>query len=205
MTAVAGDFYEFIPVDQKQLGILVADVSGHGVPAALIAAMMKMAVKSIVPCVHSPRDVLQGLNRMLSGQARDRFVTAAYLFVDTQNYIARYSAAGHPPLLLSRAGTLHRIESNGLVFGVMPDPDYPVYDMPISPGDRFLLYTDGVIEPENARGESFGDSKLDQVVRGNQSSPPSEVADQLLLEIRHWQPASVAQQDDITLIVIDVV
>ena len=205
MTAVAGDFYEFIPVDQKRLGILVADVSGHGVPAALIAAMMKMAVKSIVPCVRSPRDVLLGLNRMLSGQPRDQFVTAAYLFVDTQNYVARYSAAGHPPLLLLREGTLQRIESNGLVFGVMPEPDYPVYDMPIRAGDRLLLYTDGVIEPENATGESFGDRRLEQVVRKNQSRPPSELADQVLTKIRLWQPASLAQQDDITLIVIDIV
>jgi phosphoserine phosphatase RsbU/P len=205
MTAVAGDFYDFIPVDQHRVGVLVADVSGHGVAAALIAAMIKMAVQSIVPCVQSPGDVLEGLNRMLFGQAPDQFVTAAYLFIDTQNYKARYSAAGHPPLLLSRAGTLHRIESNGLVFGVTLQPDYPVCDIALRPGDRLLLYTDGVIEPENARGESFGDYKLDQVVRKNQSYSPSELADQLLSEIRHWQPASTAQQDDITLIVIDVV
>jgi sigma-B regulation protein RsbU (phosphoserine phosphatase) len=205
MTAVAGDFYDFLPVDQHRVGVLVADVSGHGVPAALIATMMKMAVKSIIACVHSPGDVLQGLNRMLSGQAPDQFVTAAYLFIDTQNYKARYSAAGHPPLLLSRGGILHRIESNGLVFGVTPQPDYPVRDIPIYPGDRLLLYTDGVIEPENAKGKPFGDSKLEQVVLGAQMCPPSELTDRLLTEIRVWQPPSMAQQDDITPIVIDVV
>lgn len=204
MTAVAGDFYDFIPVDQHHLGVLVADVSGHGVPAALIAAMLKMAVQSVVPCVRSPGDVLQGLNRMLSGQAPDQFVTAAYLFIDTQNYKARYSAAGHPPLLLLRAGTLHRIESNGLVFGVSPQPDYPVRDIPIRPGDRFLLYTDGLIEPENAKGESFGDSKLTQVLLDASRCPPSELANRLLTELRAWQPVSMVQQDDITLVGIDV-
>jgi len=204
MTAVSGDFYEFLPVDPKRLGILVADVSGHGVPAALIAAMMKMAVKSIVPCAHSPGDVLQGLNRMLSGQPRDQFVTAAYLFLETRNYLARYSAAGHPPLLLLRQGTLQRIESNGLVFGVMPEPGYPVCDIPLGPGDRLLLYTDGVLEPQNAGGESFGERRLEQVVRKNQSRPPAELVAQVLSEIRLWQPASLAQQDDITLIVIDI-
>jgi phosphoserine phosphatase RsbU/P len=204
MTAVAGDFYDFIPVDQHRVGVLIADVSGHGVPAALIAAMIKMAVQSIVPCVHSPEGVLLGLNRMLSGQAPDQFVTAAYLFIDTQNYTARYSAAGHPPLLLSRAGTLHRIESNGLVFGVTAQPDYPVRDIPICPGDRLLLYTDGVIEPENAKGKPFGDSKLEQVVLGAQMCPPSELTNRLLTEIRAWRPPSMAQQDDITLVVIDV-
>jgi sigma-B regulation protein RsbU (phosphoserine phosphatase) len=65
MTAVAGDFYDFIPVDQHRVGVLVADVLGHGIPAALIAAMIKMAAQSIVPCVQSPGDLLQGLNRML--------------------------------------------------------------------------------------------------------------------------------------------
>jgi sigma-B regulation protein RsbU (phosphoserine phosphatase) len=204
MSAVAGDFYQFIQVDPYRVGVLVADVSGHGVPAALIAAMMKMAVQSIVSCVASPGDVLQGLNRMLSGQAPDQFVTAAYLFIDTQNYKARYSAAGHPPLLLSRAGTLQRIESNGLVFGVTAQPDYPVREIPICPGDRLLLYTDGVIEPENANGKPFGDSKLEQVVLSAQMCPPSELTDRLFREIRAWQPPSMTQQDDITLVVIDV-
>jgi len=91
------------------------------------------------------------------------------------------------------------------LFGVIPDPDYPVCDLPIHSGDRFLLYTDGVIEPENAAGDSFGHRKLEQVIRDNQSRPPSELLDQLLSEIRLWQPASLPQQDDITLIVIDVV
>jgi sigma-B regulation protein RsbU (phosphoserine phosphatase) len=205
MTAVAGDFYDFIPVDHHRVGVLVADVSGHGVPAALIAAMIKVALQSVASCAHDPREVLRGLNRILSGQFRDQFVTAAYLWLDSENRKALYSAAGHPPLIRSRGSKLERIESNGIVFGVVPEPDYPVCGMPISPGDRFLLYTDGVIEPENASGDSFGHCKLDQVVRNNQSRPPSELVDQLLSEIRHWQPASMAQQDDITLIVIDVV
>jgi phosphoserine phosphatase RsbU/P len=125
------------------------------------------------------------------------------LWLDTENRKALYSAAGHPPLLRWREGKLERIESNGLLFGVIPDPDYPVYGLEVCSGDRFLLYTDGVIEPQNASGDSFGDCKLEEIVRHNQSRPPSELADQLLSEIRCWQPASLAQQDDITLIVID--
>jgi sigma-B regulation protein RsbU (phosphoserine phosphatase) len=205
MTAVAGDFYEFIPLDENRVGVFVADVSGHGVPAALIAAMIKVALQSVVPCAHDPREVLRGLNRILSGQLHDQFVTAAYLFVDTHNGNALYSAAGHPPLIRSRGSKLERIESNGIVFGVMPAPDYPVCEMTISPGDRFLLYTDGVIEPENASGDSFGHCKLDQVIRNNESRPPFELVNQLLLEMRQWQPVSMPQQDDITLIVVDIV
>jgi len=205
MTAVAGDFYDFISLDENRVGILVADVSGHGVPAALIAAMIKVALQSVVLCAHDPREVLRGLNRILSGQFHDQFVTAAYLWFDSENRRALYSAAGHPPLIRSSGSTLERIESNGIVFGVMPDPDYPVCEIPISPGDRFLLYTDGVIEPENASGEFFGNHKLEEIVRKYQSSLPSELLDQLLAAIRHWQPTSMVQQDDITIIAIDVV
>jgi phosphoserine phosphatase RsbU/P len=205
MTAVAGDFYEFIPIDGQRIGFLVADVTGHGVPAALIASMIKVAMQSVIPCAHDPPEVLRRLNRILISQLHDQFVSAAYLWLDTGNRKALYSAAGHPPLLCWREGKLERIESNGLLFGVIPDPDYPVCDLPIRSGDRFLLYTDGVIEAENASGDSFGDRKLEEVVRNNPSRSPSELSDQLLFEIRRWQPTTLAQQDDITLIVIDVV
>jgi len=205
MTAVAGDFYEFILAGPNRVGFLVADVSGHGVPAALIAAMIKVAMQSVVSCAPDPPEVLRGLNRILSGQLRSQFVSAAYLWLDMETRKALYSAAGHPPLLCWREGKLDRIESNGLLIGVAPDSDYPVCEIPLNSGDRFLLYTDGVIEPENAAGEPFGDRQLEQVVRRNHSRPPSELSEQLLAEIRHWQPASVTQQDDITLIIIDVV
>jgi len=205
MTAVAGDFYEFIPVDQNRVGFLVADVSGHGVPAALIAAMIKVAMQSLVSSADDPPEVLRGLNRILSGQLRSQFISAAYLWLDRDIRRALYSAAGHPPLLCWREGKLERIESNGLLIGVKPDSDYPVCEMPLNSGDRFMLYTDGVVEPENAAGEPFGDRKLEQVVRNNHSRSPSELSEQLLREIRHWQPASLTQQDDITLIIIDVV
>ena len=203
MTAVAGDFYEFISVDPKRVGFLVADVTGHGVPAALIASMIKIATQSIVSCAHDPREVLRGLNRLLFGQLRDQFVTAAYLWLDTDKGEALYSAAGHPPLLRWREGRLERIESDGLLFGVLADPDYPVCVLPIHSGDRFLLYTDGVIDAENAQGDPFGEKQLEEVLRRNHSHPPSEITDQLLSEIRRWQPAALDQQDDITLIVID--
>jgi sigma-B regulation protein RsbU (phosphoserine phosphatase) len=87
---------------------------------------------------------------------------------------------------------------------VESDCDYPVREISITTGDRFLLYTDGLIEPENTNGESFDDRRLEEVVRDNQLRPASELSDRLLSELRHWQPASAAQQDDITLIVIDV-
>ena len=205
MAAVAGDFYGFIPVDQRRAGFLVADVSGHGVPAALIAAMIKVAMQSVASRADDPPEVLRGLNRALTEPLRGQFVTAAYLWIDTETHKALYSAAGHPPLLRWRNGTLERIESNGLLFGVTPDSNYPVCEIPLNSGDRFLLYTDGVTEPENALGDSFGDSMLEQVLRNNQSCPPAALSNQLLSALRRWQPPSTSQQDDITLIVVEVV
>jgi sigma-B regulation protein RsbU (phosphoserine phosphatase) len=204
MTAVAGDFYEFIPVDEKRIGFLVADVTGHGVPAALIASMIKVATQSVEPSANDPREVLCGLNRILFKQLHEQYVSAAYLWLDMEPGKALYSAAGHPPLLRWREGALERIESNGLLFGVIPNPEYPVREFAIRTGDRLLLYTDGLIEPQNVGGESFGDRKLEEVIRKNQSRPPAELLEQMLSNIRTWQPASLPQQDDITIVMIDV-
>lgn len=98
---------------------------------------------------------------------------------------------------------MQRIESNGLLFGVAPDSQYPVCSVPFEPSDRFLLYTDGVTETENAAGEAFGDRQLEQVVRNNRLQPASEVSRQVLCELQRWRPAAINQQDYITLIVVD--
>ena len=95
----------------------MADVSGHGVPAALIAAMIKVAMQSLVHCANMPGEVLSGLNRILSGQLRSQLVSAAYLWLDMEHGCALYSAAGHPPLILWRQRRLERIESNGILIG----------------------------------------------------------------------------------------
>jgi sigma-B regulation protein RsbU (phosphoserine phosphatase) len=206
MTEVAGDFYEYLQVDEYRTGFLIADVSGHGVPAALIASMIKVAAQSVNGCAHDPSEVLQRLRDILSSQLRGQFVSASYLWIDTESRVARYSAAGHPPLLWWRAadGTLARIESNGMLFGAPFVGDYPVREIPFLAGDRFLLYTDGFTEPEDIHGEPFGDHKLEQILRGSSSLPAAELSLLLLDEVRRWQPGSMTQQDDITLVVIDV-
>jgi sigma-B regulation protein RsbU (phosphoserine phosphatase) len=206
MTAVAGDFYEFINVDEHRIGFLIADVSGHGVPAALIASMIKVAVQSVNGCASDPGKVMRDLGSTLSGHLRGQFVSAAYLWMDTAHGVARYSAAGHPPLLHWSAanGTLTRVESNGLLFGVSAGCEYPACDIPIAAGDRFLLYTDGVTEPENAAGEAFGEHRLEQIVRDSLSAEARELSARLVSGVRHWQASSSAQ-DDITLLVVDVV
>ena len=100
MSEVAGDFYDFIVVDDKRLGALVADVSGHGMPAALISSMLKIALAAQSECASDPARVLSGLNEALCGKFKGHFVTAAYIFIDTEKKTITYAGAGHPPLVL---------------------------------------------------------------------------------------------------------
>jgi len=206
MTEVAGDFYEYLPVDDHRAGFLVADVSGHGVPAALIASMIKVAAQSAATHASDPSEFLRRLGDALSGQLRGQLISAAYLWMDTATRTARYSAAGHPPLLVWRATdeALTRIESNGPLFGSPCAPDFPTREIPFNPGDRFLLYTDGLSEPENAAGEPFGDHRIERILHENPSRPAAELSLLLLNEVRAWPPSSTPQQDDITFLLIDV-
>jgi sigma-B regulation protein RsbU (phosphoserine phosphatase) len=206
MTAVAGDYYDFCVQDAHHVGILVADVTGHGVPAALVASMIKVAMRSVAGCAQDPGQVLRELNRVLADVLRGQYVTAAYLWLDTDTLRARYSAAGHPPLLhwSAASGELRPIQSNGVLFGVLSDTTYPVQDLWLTAGDRLLLYTDGLIEPEDVIGEPFGDKRLEEVVRAHQASPAGDLSTRLLDELCSWQPNSSSQQDDITLVVIDI-
>jgi len=206
MSAVAGDFYEFLVADERHVGFLVADVSGHGVPAALIASMIKVATQTVNGCVSDPAQVLRSVGSIINQNVRGQLVSAAYLWVDMAARTATYSAAGHPPLMRwrKRDGTFTPIESNGLLFGINAASEYPVCNFPLVSGDRFLLYTDGVTEPENQDGQPFGEDRLKQIMRDNQSRSVAEFCQILPAEIRAWQPSSVAQQDDITVILVDV-
>jgi sigma-B regulation protein RsbU (phosphoserine phosphatase) len=206
MTAVAGDFYEFLPIDEHRTGFLIADVSGHGVPAALIAAMIKVAAQSLNAFATEPDEVLCRLGSILSPHLRGQFVSASYLCIDTESRTGRYSAAGHPPLLWWRSSqnALARVESNGLLLGVLPDSQYPVCSLQFAPGDRVLLSTDGVTEPENARGEAFGDSTLEKIVRDNASCSAAELTQRVLDQLQGWHEPNLQKHDDITLLVIDV-
>ncbi|KAA6461845.1 hypothetical protein DYQ86_09345 [Acidobacteria bacterium AB60] len=207
MSAVAGDYYQFVPVDHHHLGVLVADVTGHGVPAALIASMIKVAMQSAVAVASQPDLVMRQLNQILTPELSGRLTSAAYLWLDTELHTARYSAAGHPALLHWKAARhqVEHIESNGLLLGIASDRDYPDRQLAFNPGDRFLLYTDGLIEPENAQGKTFGEDALDTVLKLRRSLAAAELSSALLTALRNWQPPKAVQLDDITLIAIDVV
>jgi phosphoserine phosphatase RsbU/P len=207
MSAVAGDFYDFLSIDEKRVGILVADVTGHGVPAALIASMLKVTFAGQAAHAHDPARVLTGLNRSLCGKFEEHFVTAAYLFVDLETSLLRYSAAGHPPLMLASraAGKVQEIEENGLMLGMFPEAAYSSVEIRVGPGDRCLLYTDGVFEAKNAAQEEFGKSRCKEFLETQRDIPAARFANALLDSIAGFSGhnSGCAQEDDITLLVLD--
>jgi sigma-B regulation protein RsbU (phosphoserine phosphatase) len=207
MSAVAGDFYDFLCVDEKRVGILVADVTGHGVPAALIASMLKVAFAGQAAHADDPARVLTGLNVALCGKFEEHFVTAAYLFVDLEKSLLRYSAAGHPPLMLASraAGNVREIEENGLMLGMFPEAAYTSVEIRVCSGDRCLLYTDGLFEAKNAAQEEFGKSRCKEFLETQRDIPTARFANTLLdrIAVFSGHNSARAQEDDITLLVLD--
>jgi phosphoserine phosphatase RsbU/P len=207
MSSVAGDFYDFIIVDEQHVGILIADVSGHGLPAALIASMLQVALTAQLGHASEPGRVLEGLNRALCGKFTNHFVTAAYVFVDMEKNSISYAGAGHPPLLLWSASTRSTSEvlQNGLFLGHFPEETYSILQLPVGAGDKAVLYTDGILEASNPLGEMFGTDRFKQFLDSDHHPGAERLADSVLNELSRWSghPQGEGQQDDMTLLSIE--
>jgi sigma-B regulation protein RsbU (phosphoserine phosphatase) len=204
MTAVAGDFYDFIPIDDHRIGILVADVSGHGMPAALISSMLKIALDGQSACATDPASVLAGLNHALCGKFQGHFVTAVYVMVDTEKQSLLYAGAGHPPLITMdhAAGEARDFVENGLFLGTFPDATYSSIEIPFKAGDWGVLYTDGVLEMTDPSEEQFGLDRFKQFLRENQHLSVGQFVDALLDELSRWSGLTSGREpeDDVTLL-----
>jgi sigma-B regulation protein RsbU (phosphoserine phosphatase) len=183
MTSVAGDFYDYVVAGNGQAGLLIADVSGHGVPAALIASMVKLAAGSQRSSASNPGRFLSGMNAALYRNTQNQFVTAAYVFLDSASRELRYSAAGHPPMLLLRNGEIVEVQENGLFLAAFDFASYSTARHRLEHGDRLLLYTDGLMEASNAAGEFFGRKGLGEALRSTFSYPPAQAADLILAAV----------------------
>jgi phosphoserine phosphatase RsbU/P len=200
MTSVAGDFYDFLVTDPMQAGLLIADVSGHGIPAALIASMVKLAATSQRDNAADPATLLSGMNTILCGNTQDQFVTAAYVYLDAESSTLRYSAAAHPPMLLLRAGEVVELVENGLMLAAFSFATYTTAVYPLEPGDRLVLYTDGILEAANLQGEEFGSNRLCALLKDSARLRAEEAADQLISSLQAW---SKSQNDDLTVLICD--
>ena len=200
MTSVAGDFYDYIVADGRCAGLLIADVSGHGVPAALIASMVKMAATAQREHAADPSSLLAGMNAALFGNTQNQFVTAAYVHLDSESRELRYSAAGHPPMLLLRGGEVQEVLQNGLILAAFDSPAYANASQRLKSGDRLLLYTDGIVEAASRAGEFFGQEALSAILRQTSAIAPADAADRIISAVQQW---AVSQDDDLTVLVCD--
>jgi len=205
MTEVAGDFYDFPNTGDGRAAVLVADVSGHGVPAALIASMVKIATASHRDTAADPGALLTSLSQSLDGQLGGQFVTAVCISLDDGANEIAWSIAGHPsPLRWSAADRrLTSLDGGGILIGLM-SASYATQRTAVAPGDRVIVYTDGVLEVTNAAGEFFGDDRFHQVIAEHADRPSADLADAILAEMRVWRGKAHGFDDDVTLVIVEV-
>lgn len=203
-SSVAGDFYDFLAKDGA-LGVLIADVSGHGIPAALSASMVKVAVRAQAERADDPAEVLREMNSILCGNLQGQFVSAGYLFLNPERGSLSYAGAGHPPLLVWRAGTkrVESIEENGILLGIFPGSSYRARAGPLEHGDRCLLYTDGLLEAPSPSGEEFGTERLSEFLAENASLSSQDFCDALVERLTNWRGSGREPHDDLTVVVAD--
>ena len=197
---VGGDYYDFVPVDDGRVALIVADVSGKGIPAALLMAGIQASVRSLCPLVDGPAQLNARLNANLFQSASpSRYATVFLGFFDSASGMLSYSNAGHLPPLLVRDRKVRRLELRGLPIGMFEEVRYDEDDTPLQPGDLLALYTDGVSETPNAGGEEFGVERLGDLLLRNQDRSLDDILRLTLDELRDWSGGSVTH-DDVTLV-----
>ena len=203
MAEVAGDLFDFVITPSGQLGVLVADVSGHGVPAAIVASMVKIALAVQEGEISDPGLVLTRMNRALCGRFELAYVTAVFALIDPAAGTLTYASAGHPSPLLRRAGgALESLDERGIVLGFLPDEAYTsavVRDL--AAGDRVVFYTDGITEAVRPDGEFFGDREFQQQLAGGSAQPAGPFMAALVDAARRW--VGMDFNDDVTVVVVD--
>ncbi|HLY76060.1 MAG TPA: PP2C family protein-serine/threonine phosphatase [Planctomycetota bacterium] len=203
---VGGDFYDFIPMDGGKLGLVVADASGKGLAGALLMVEARATIRTMASMTSSPREIMAGVNRVLiKDLEKGRFVTAFFALLDPRRNQMTVSNAGHTPMLLCRevGKSIVSIAPKGLILGVVPDAKFlegiTEEIVPLYPGDRFLIYSDGVSELMNPVSEEFGMERLETWMRVN-AHLWSEDAVRTLTEALEVHRAGQVQSDDITIL-----
>lgn len=163
---IGGDYVAAFPLGPDKAALCVADVSGKGLPAALMMANMQAALKSAASETLPPNELCAQLNKLLRGNIPiNRFISCFYGLLDTRHRVLQFTNAGHnPPLLVRRNGAVLRLESGGPVLGAFTDSVYEQQKSKLRSGDRLVLFTDGVTEVRSASGEEFGEARLRELL-----------------------------------------
>lgn len=200
---VGGDFYDFIEVTPQQLGIVIADVAGKGMPAALYMALTRSLLRATAPGQTDPTAVLRRVNELLVPDTqRGMFVSLFYAVLDTQTGLLTYTNAGHnPPLLLRADGQLEALRSPGLVLGVQPGIEPEMDQRQIASGDGVVFYTDGVTEVFDASAAAFGEERLKAILQEYWNQGPQTIVEKIREAVNAFS-ATAQPTDDFTLLVL---
>jgi serine phosphatase RsbU (regulator of sigma subunit)/predicted enzyme related to lactoylglutathione lyase len=199
---VGGDYYDFLDLGQRRLGLVVGDIAGKGMPAALLMANLQANIRSqYALAVEQPERLLQSVNRLFYENTADNaYATLFYAEFDDGNGALRYGNCGHlPALLLGQGDRVERLASTAHVVGLFPDLHCPMAECRLAPGDLLAIYTDGITEAMNGREEEFGEDRLIETLQRHRQSSPSDLVASVLQDVRRFSPHE--QTDDATLIV----
>jgi serine phosphatase RsbU (regulator of sigma subunit)/catechol 2,3-dioxygenase-like lactoylglutathione lyase family enzyme len=199
---VGGDYYDFLDLGSKRLGLVIGDISGKGIAAALLMANLQANLRSqCANAVDQPQRLLQAVNRLFCDNTTNgAFATLFFAEYDDTAGRLRYVNCGHlPALLLRRDGALERLESTATVLGVFKKWECELAECQLFPGDTLALYTDGITESFSERGEEFGEERLIEVLRCHQDRSSSALLTAAVEAVQGFTPHE--QNDDITLIV----
>ena len=201
---VGGDFYDFMPLANGHLGIVIADVADKGVPAALFMALSRTLVRATAMGGRAPADALRRTNELILSDARsDLFVTAFYGVLDPHRATLTFTNAGHnPPIWLrARSGRAYYLKLPGIALGVIPEATLHEDTIALGAGDVLTLYTDGVTEALNDQEEEFGVPRLEQTIRENVSRSADEIVAAIQQAVETFT-GDVTPFDDVTLVVL---
>src|SRR3989441_6083746 len=200
---VSGDYYDWVRVYDDQIGIVIADVAGKGVPAALLMAFLRASLRAATHIGYSAHISMSKVNYLLwESIERNQFVTGFYGILDATNRTLSYSNAGHVPALLMNAdGTARYEERGGVPLGMFRDSRYYEYFETIEPGEVFVLYTDGVTEAMNSTDEEYGRDRLVEAVRQCRHLGAREMIDYVHRDVLNWTEG-LGATDDVTFFII---
>ncbi len=208
MREIGGDFYDFLQPDEKRLGVLVADVTGHGVPAALISSMVKVSYYMSAEQMENPAALLQKMNSTLIDHIYGRYITAFYAYIDLHKMKLVFSSAAHWPMYLHNreSGEFRELYVKGKLVGLVREAQYKNVEVDIKKGDRLVLFSDGIIEERNAGKERICEAEIKEIVTGNTSVGPEKVIDEIFRFIYGWSGgySENGLEDDATMVIIDI-
>jgi serine phosphatase RsbU (regulator of sigma subunit) len=199
---VGGDYYDFLDLGQERLGLVIGDIAGKGMPAALLMANLQANLRSqCAIAVEEPERLLQSVNRLFYENTADNaYATFFYSEFDDRTGRLRYANCGHlPALLLRQNGDVEHLSAMSSVLGLFPDWECCTDERQLRPGDLLAIYTDGVTEAFDDRDEEFGESRLLDTLHAHRWRRPSEIVAAIFDAVRDFSPRE--QRDDITLIV----